>query len=173
MTLKKMVTYFSILPLIILLCLTFSCDQKDVKVDIETDIAAIEDLANQYGAALNAGDLDLWISLWTDNGIQMPPNAPAVIGKEQLRAKNESMFAEFNLKMAVTNKEVKVAGDLAFIRGAYTLSLTPKAGGETIMIDGKYLDIVERQADGSWKFARDCYNDNAPPKQTEREGTAG
>ncbi len=173
MTLKKVVTYFSIFPLIILLCLTFSCEQQGIKVDVETDIAAIKDLANQYGEALNAGDLDLWISLWADNGIQMPPNAPAVIGKEQLRANNESMFTEFILKMVVTNKEARVDGDLAFIRGTYTLSLTPKTGGEIIMIDGKYLDILERQADGSWKFTRDCYNDNAPPKQAEREGTAG
>ncbi len=168
---KKSLLQFSIFPLILLLCLTFSCEQQGV--DVETDIAAIKDLVNQYGATVNAGDLDLWISLWADNGIQMPPNAPAVIGKEQIRAENESMFAEFILKMVVTNEEVKVDGDLAFIRGTYTLSLTPKAGGETIKIDGKYLSIVERQADSSWKFARDCFNDNAPPKQAEREGTAG
>ncbi len=170
---KKSLLQFSILPLILLLGLTVSCQQQGEKVDVEADIAAIKDLVNQYGAAVNAGDLDLWISLWADNGIQMPPNAPAVIGKEQIRTENESMFAEFVLEMVVTNKEVRVAGDLAFARGTYTLSLTPKAGGEIIQIDGKWLSILERQDDGSWKFARDIYNDNAPPKQAEREGTAG
>ncbi|MFQ5798713.1 MAG: nuclear transport factor 2 family protein, partial [Bacteroidota bacterium] len=69
---KKSLLQFSIFPLILLLCLTFSCEQQRVKVDVETDIAAIKDLVNQYGAAVNAGDLDLWISLWADNGIQMP-----------------------------------------------------------------------------------------------------
>ncbi len=170
---KKSLLQFSIFPLILLLCVTLSCEQQGVKVDVETDIAAIKDLVNQYGAAVSAGDLDLLISLWADNGIQMPPNAPAVIGKEQIRANNESMFTEFILKMVVENKEVKVDGDLAFARGSYTLSLTPKAEGETIKFDGKYLSIVERQTDGSWKFARDCFNDNAPPIQVEREGTAG
>ena len=150
-----------------------SYGQQGVSVDVEADIAAIEDLVNEYGATVNAGDLDLWISLWADDGIQMPPNAPAVIGKEQIRANNESMFAEFVLEMVVTNKEVRVAGDLAFARGTYTLSLTPKAGGETTTIDGKYLSIVERQTDGSWKFARDCFNDNAPPEEAGRAGTAG
>jgi uncharacterized protein (TIGR02246 family) len=170
---KGSLLQFSIPPLILLLCLTFGCKQQGVGVDVEADIAAIEDLVNQYGAAVNAGDLDLWISLWTDNGIQMPPNAPAVIGKEQIRAANESMFAEFILEMVVTNKEVRVASDLAFARGTYTLSLIPNAGGETSTIDGKYLSIVERQADGSWKFARDCFNDNTPPEQAGRAGTAG
>ena len=78
---KKSVLQFSMFPLILLLCLTPGCEQQGVKVDVETDIAAIKNLVNQYGATINAGDLDLWISLWVDNGIQMPPNAPAVIGK--------------------------------------------------------------------------------------------
>ena len=170
---KKLLLQFSVFPLILLLCPTFGCGQQGVTVDVEADIAAIKDLVNQYGATVTAGDLDLWISLWADNGIQMPPNAPAVIGKEQIRARNESMFAEFILEMVVTNEEVRVAGDLAFARGTYTLSLTPKAGGETTTIDGKYLSILERQTDGSWKFARDCFNDNAPPEEAGRAGTAG
>lgn len=170
---RKSLFQFTIFPFILLLFLTFSCDQQGVKVDEKSDIAAIEDVASQYGVALNTGDLDLWISLWTDDGIQMAPNAPAVFGKEQLRAKNENIFAKFNFKAVITNKEVKIAGDMAFIRGTYTLSLTPKIGGETIMIDGKYLDILERQADGSWKISRDCYNDNTPLNEIVREGTAG
>ena len=95
---NKSLPQFSIIPLILLLCLTFSCKQQGVRVDVEADIAAINDLVNQYGATMNAGDLDLWISLWADNGIQMPPNAPAVIGKEQIRTENERMFAEFVLE---------------------------------------------------------------------------
>lgn len=162
---KKSLLQFSILPLILLLSVTFSCEQQRVKVDVETDIVAIENLMNQYGAALNAGDLELWISLWAENGIQMPPNAPAVIGKEQIRAKFESIFPVFIFNMIVTTKEVRTAGDLAFARGTYTLSLTPREEGEIINIDGKYLSILERQADGSWKFSRDCFNNNAPPKQ--------
>ena len=149
----------------LILLILVGCEQQSAKVDVETDIVAIENLMNQYGAALNAGDLDLWISLWADNGIQMPPNAPAVIGKEQIRAKYESIFPVFIFNMVVTTKEVRTAGDLAFDRGTYTLSLTPRVEGEIINIDGKYLSILERQADGSWKFSRDCFNNNSPPKQ--------
>ena len=149
----------------LILLILVGCEQQSAKVDVETDIAAIKDLMNQYGAAINAGDLDLWISLWADNGIQMPPNAPTVIGKEQIRAKYESIFPVFIFNMVVITKEVRTAGDLAFARGTYTLSLTPREEGEIINIDGKYLSILERQADGSWKFSRDCFNNNSPPKQ--------
>ena len=150
--------------LVVLLCLSFGWANEGVKVDVDTDIAAIKDLVNQYGAALNSGDIDLWMSLWDDNAIQMPPNATVVLGEEQLRAKYEGLFAEFILNIVINNEEVRVDGDLAFSRGNYNLSIIPKAGGETVMVDGKYLSIMERHTDGSWKLIRSCFNDNAPPK---------
>jgi ketosteroid isomerase-like protein len=41
--------------------------------------------------------------------------------------------------------------------------MTPKEGGQTIRGRGKFLSILKKQADGSWKFAIDCFNDNTPP----------
>jgi len=56
---------------------------------------------------------------------------------------------------------------LGLTRCTYTLTMTPKAGGETInaMPDGKALTLLERQSDGSWKIVYDCFNSNVPPKQ--------
>jgi ketosteroid isomerase-like protein len=42
--------------------------------------------------------------------------------------------------------------------------MTPKEKGEPIFVDGKYLTIYKKQADGSWKISHDCYNSNVPPK---------
>ncbi|MFQ6113824.1 MAG: YybH family protein [bacterium] len=161
----------SIFPLLLLLCFAFSCQKQGEEVaeeakpavETEADIAALNEIWNQYADGINTGNLDLWISLWTDDGIQIAPDAPAVVGKKQIRAKYEIIFPQFNFKMTITCKETKVAGDWTFARGTYTLSMTPKAGGETVKIDGKYLSILEKQADGTWKIARDCFNYNAPP----------
>lgn len=170
---KSLLQFITIFPLASLLCFAFSCQQLGKKVaeeaepavDVEADIAAINELWTQYASAVTTGDLHLWISLWIDDGIQMAPDAPAVIGKEQIRAKYESIFPQFISKMAITSKETTVAGDWAYARGTYTLSNTPKAGGETIYIDGKYLTILKRQVDGSWKISRDCFNSNVPPSE--------
>ena len=128
----------------------------------KADTAAIKEKINQYAVTVNAGDFNGWISLWTDDGIQLYPGAPARIGKEQIRAGMKPAFDQFILKIAITNHEARVSGDLGFARGTYTLSMIPKARGETIEYDGKYLTIFERQADGSWKVARDCFNSNMP-----------
>ena len=128
----------------------------------KADIAAIKEKLKQYAVTINAGDFDRWISLWTDNGVQMPPNTPARIGKEKIWAEMKPAFDQYIIKMTINNEETRVSGNLGFARGTYTESLIPKTGGETEKYDGKYLTIFEKQADGSWKVARDCFNSNGP-----------
>jgi len=129
------------------------------------DVIAIEDVLNLYAVALNTGDLELWLSLHTDDIVKMPPNAPATFGQEQLRAKMEPAFDNFTFEMAIYPEETQVDGDLGYSWCTYTVSMTPKAGGETIISepDGKALGIYKRQPDGSWKLSHDCYNSNVPP----------
>jgi len=57
-------------------------------------------------------------------------------------------------------------GDFGLTRCKYTLKMTPKAGGETInaMPEGKALTLYERQSDGSWKIAFDCFNSSVAPQ---------
>jgi ketosteroid isomerase-like protein len=135
------------------------------KVDVEADIAAIEEVLNQYAAAVNTGDFELWLSLNTDDVVKMPPDAPATIGIEELRASNKPLFDNFTLVMALFPEEAQVDRNLGFARGNYIFLLTPKAGGEPIYMEGKYLTIFKRQADGSWKISHDCFNSNLPPAQ--------
>jgi uncharacterized protein (TIGR02246 family) len=134
------------------------------KQDTEVDIAAIKELLNKYTeVTVNTGNFDLWISLWADDGIQMLPGAPARIGKEQIREGTKPVFDQMTLNIAITSiEDAKVYGDLGLTYCIYTLSATPKAGGEKIvlMADGKALTLYERQSDGSWKIVYDCFNSN-------------
>lgn len=131
----------------------------------KSDITAIKEMLNQYAVGVNTGDFDLWISLWTDDGVQMPPDTPVRIGKEQIREGMKPAFDQMNLDIAITIEEAKVYGDLGLTRCRYTLKMTPKTGGETInaMPDGKALTLYKRQSDGSWKIVYDCFNSNMPP----------
>jgi ketosteroid isomerase-like protein len=49
------------------------------------------------------------------------------------------------------------AGDLAYGRGRYTLSMSP-AGGEPIEDVGKYVVVYRRQPNGSWQAVADIFN---------------
>ena len=129
--------------------------------DLNADIAAIKEVLNQYAVGITTGDFDLWMSLWADDGTQMPPDAPAVVGTENIRQEMKPAFDDMNMNLAIRSiEDAKIFGDLGLTRCVYTLEMTPKAGGETIaaMPEGKALTLYERQSDGSWKIAYDCFN---------------
>ena len=131
----------------------------------EADVAAINGLYDQWGIAANTGDLDHFMSLWADDAILMNPDTPAIFGKGPIRAYYRVLFEQFDIKVAIYGEtEVQVSGDLAYSRGTGTLSVTPKEGGPTTLADSKWLDILKKQADGSWKVYCDCVTNNAPPK---------
>jgi len=103
------------------------------------------------------------MSLWEDDGKQMAPDAPPRIEKEQIRAAMKSTFDLFIMSnMGIDTGEVRILGEWGFSYGTYTFDLVAKDGGETSHFSGKFLDIVKRQADGSWKIAIDCHNYNEP-----------
>ena len=75
------------------------------------------------------------------------------------------LFDNFTFEGVMYPEETQVDGDMGLARGTYTLSIIPKAGGDTAYVDGKYLTLCKRQADGSWKISHDCFNSNVPPAQ--------
>jgi uncharacterized protein (TIGR02246 family) len=123
----------------------------------------VEGIWKEYAASLNAGDIDRWVALWTDDGVQLPPDEPPVVGKDKIRTRNGAVLQKFNFDIGITNQEAHAAGDWGFSRGVYRATLTPKQGGAPISIDGKYMTILARQKDGSWKIHRDIFNSNGPP----------
>jgi len=132
---------------------------------MEADITTIKEVLNQYAVGCCNGDLDLWMSLWTNDGTQMPPHAPALIGKEKIREGMKPGFDQMNMELTILSiEDVKIYGDFGLTRCIYTLKMTPKKGGETInvMDPGKALTLYERQAEGNWKIVYDCFNSSVP-----------
>jgi uncharacterized protein (TIGR02246 family) len=123
------------------------------------DVAHVYDLWNEFAAAVNDGDLERWLSLWIDDGIQMPQGVPRRVGKGQIREAMQPLFDGFDTSnMTVQPEEVRVLGDWAFSHGTYAFKKTPKEGGETRIFSGSFLDVLAKQVDGSWKIAIDCHN---------------
>ena len=161
---KKLKPYCQVAFVSLLFFTAFSCAKQEKKPSVEEDIAAINELYNQYAIHANTGDFDNFLTLWEENAILMEPDIPSIIGKEKIRSFFEPSFEQFNLNVVLNdNAEIQISGDIAFSRGTYTLSVTPKEGGPTTHFDGKWLDIDRRQADGSWKIYIDMINYNAPP----------
>lgn len=133
---------------------------------MNTDIAAIKEVLNQYAMGCTAGDLDLWMSLWANDGVQMPPDAPALVGKEEIRSAAKPEFDDLDMNLTILSiEDAKVTGGLGLTRCVYKLEVRPKAGGETIvaMPEAKALTLYQKQSDGAWKIVYDCFNSSIPP----------
>ena len=126
--------------------------------------AAVDAIWKEYAAAVVAGDVDRWIAQWTDEGVQMPPNEPRVEGKENIYARvAANMAAGPTDEFVITPLETTSAGDWAYSRGTYVVTFPLGDTGEQGTIDGKFMTILQRQPDGSWKIHRDIFNSNVPP----------
>jgi uncharacterized protein (TIGR02246 family) len=128
-----------------------------------TEAQAIDRTREEHVAAINSGDADAWAAAFSNDGVQMPPNAPANIGRDNIQAWSAGFLGAFRAEFSLAPEEVQLAGaDWAFERGTYEISLTPKAGGEPIQDVGKYITVYRRQPDDSWAMARDIWNSNNP-----------
>jgi uncharacterized protein (TIGR02246 family) len=131
----------------------------------ESDFAAIEALRTQWSASLAAGDVDGILGLFTDDAVQMSPNEPAIVGKEAQRLRLAPAVEMFDASVDWNSEEARVAGDWAFDRGTMIMDVTPKSGGATQRVNGKYILILERTTVAAWKVARFMYNSSEPPAE--------
>lgn len=129
----------------------------------EADVEAINDLRAEYFSAANAADVEALLTVWANDGVSMPPNQPAVTGKEAIRSLWQERFDQNTYDITFTSDESVVSGDWAFVRGITTGTLTPKAGGEPNETKVKSIALYQRQVDGSWKTARVIYSSDNPP----------
>jgi len=131
--------------------------------DMDAVAAEVQAFWDEYSAANVAGDSDRWIALWQDDGVKMAPGSAPVEGIEAIYAgKQAANEARTTDEMTVTNLEVEVAGDMAFVRGVFSATSTPKEGGDSASVAGNYMSILKRQPDGSWKLYRDIWAPGQP-----------
>jgi uncharacterized protein (TIGR02246 family) len=124
-----------------------------------------------YKQAWETNDIQLFADLWAEDGIQMPPDAPHVVGKDAIVAGAAPLMENFYVEIDITVMEAKaVSKKWGFMWGVYTMDATPMAGGEGFAVDGKVSTIVKkrdyddplRKKLGPWEVYIDCFNSNVP-----------
>ena len=133
------------------------------RIGNEADLKSIDGVRDAHVAALNAGDARAWAALFTGDGVQMPPNMPANIGRAAIEPWSKGFLGMFGVEFALSVDEVRVLGEWAFERGTYKIGLNPKSGGPSMQDAGKYITIYQRKSGDGWRIARDIWNSSNPP----------
>ena len=126
------------------------------------DVEAVKAIPAKFAVAFSAADTSGLAAMYANDAIRMPPNESPVVGNEAIAASFQATFDQFTPGIKLSPEEVNVDGGLGFIRGTYEITLTPRAEGETMQDNGKYVVIVQKQSDGSWKTYRAIWNSNNP-----------
>lgn len=130
-----------------------------------SDIQAIRQLAADWRRGWLAGNAELLLSLYADKPVLMPQDRPAVIGKEAIRPMYESLLKAYEIQSESKLMEVEASGDWGYFWSTYTLTATPKSGGQQVKSTGKSVFIVKREPVGAWRIARLIDNsDGAGPE---------
>jgi len=132
------------------------------------DQAAIRALDAEMVAALNARDLDHYMSCLAEDATWMPPSGPAVAGKPAIRDLVSELLEipDFTVAHHPIAIEVARSGDLAFLSYAYEFTVTDSAG-TAVTETGKDISIF-RKVDGAWKLFIDIWNADSPPANESR-----
>ena len=126
------------------------------------DTAAINALRDAWVAAYNAGDADAVANLYAENAVDLPMNEPTVTGRAGIRASVAARMAMGKGTATVTSEELRLMGTAATDRGTFSVSIVPAAGGEAMTQGGRYLVVLQKQADGSWKLVAGMDNSPTP-----------
>lgn len=133
----------------------------------EDDVGAIEGIIQQYVQAILANDLNAWTGLWTEDAVVMPPNSPALEGREAII--QDWMAGPTPTEFVLDVVDIDGGGDVAYVRGTYSITMTAVGVPEPVRDDGKYLSIFKKQLDATWLFAVDTWNSDLPLIQESSE----
>jgi uncharacterized protein (TIGR02246 family) len=135
------------------------------KPNVDADSAAIAKTFAEYVSAWKASDAGRIANLYGDDAVILPGDHPAENGRAAITEFNKSFFDQFAPgSFEISAEDTKIIGDWAFEDGAYSFTAMPKAGGKQISDRGKYLVVLQRQNDGSWRWFRDIDNSDSPPE---------
>jgi ketosteroid isomerase-like protein len=118
------------------------------------DAQAIRSLDAEFVAAFNAKDINKLLSLYTENSVFMPPNAPTLRGTEPLKSFYSDMFAKGATDLKMAPSDVAGHGPIAYQSGTYSL------GGPN-RDRGKFLFVMRHLGD-NWRYEYTIWSSDLP-----------
>jgi uncharacterized protein (TIGR02246 family) len=123
--------------------------------------AALEQAQEQYRTAALSGDVELLLSLYTEDAVFMAPNMEPLRGRAAIREFVQlAMFAEGGFAaFKYHSSDLQIRGDLAVDVSTYALTT---AGAQPFSDEGGDIHIWRQQPDGAWKIQYDIFNSTRP-----------
>jgi len=123
--------------------------------------AAIMAVSRDFSSRYERGDIAGLVSLYTPDGVILPPGRATMRGVEEL-TRYWSLPEGFRvLEHRVTPDSIEVVGPVAYDWGTYRVR-TRGADGVERENGGKYVIVWREQSPGTWRIHVDMWNAGPP-----------
>lgn len=148
--------YFTLLLALVFLAGT-SCTnvpEPETKTDPEADKQALVKLTTEdWDANVMAGNMEANMDIISGDAV-MIRGGIIYSGKEAIRSLLTSEVRPGFTVASCENtlEDIRISGDLATVRGSFLGSWAHQEWGDTLWTKAAWVDVLERQDDGSWKM---------------------
>ena len=123
---------------------------------MDQDEQAIREVIGTWLRATRAGEVDAVLDLMTPDVVFLVAGQPAMQGRAAFAAALRGMLATHHIDSSSEIEEVCVAGDMAYCRTCLSVTVTSTHGATPVQRVGHTLSILRKDADGTWRLARDA-----------------
>jgi uncharacterized protein (TIGR02246 family) len=125
--------------------------------------AGIRSVLTSYNDALNGGKTATVLSLYTDDGIFMPPYSPSAVSKDAVRKVYDAVFdkLKFHVKFNIAELVV-MAPTWAYVRTNSAGTTYHHSTGRTTAEANQELFVFKKGDDGKWRIARYSFSPTNP-----------
>lgn len=123
---------------------------------------AISQISTEVTEAFNRGDISACLGYYAEDATVLLPNVAPLKGRKAI----EAFLREYILAGAkltpVHPIESNSSGDIGYFVGTYQFEM-PANSVSSLKEKGKYVTVLKRQTDGSWKAVLDALIRDTPP----------
>lgn len=129
----------------------------------DEDAKAMHAAGKLRGEALQAGDVEKYLSVYEDDAVIVPPHSAEIIGKASARSRLTEALKQVSIESAIDVREYQILGqDWMAERGRYSWNVSPKNEGEPFMDSGNFMLLWHKGKDGAWRISWEMWTSSRP-----------
>jgi len=128
-------------------------------------VILLMELEGKFAQAVSAGGGKAFSEWFADDAVTLNNGQPATLGRAAIAAQAKWDPKEYQLTWTPQGAQMGPSNDMGFTWGHYE-GRTKDKNGQPVVINGRYMTVWKKVADGSWKVALDA-SANEPPQSAE------
>ena len=136
----------------LLFAITLSCEVMHAQKDVSSEIMEANE---NFMKLFEAGDVDAFITVYTDDARLLPPGSPVLTGSKNIKALWQGMMDSGVIPKLKTISAVRY-GKIAVEEGEVEILV-----GDEVVDRLKYM-VVWKKVKGDWKLYQDIWNSSTP-----------